>query len=82
MNLCTWLVLGGLAGWLASIIKGANKRMGLLANVATGIIGALVGGWVLRLAGGAGVCGLNLYSLVVATAGAVLLLTVVQAVRK
>lgn len=82
MNFCTWLVLGGLAGWLASIIKGTNARMGLLANVVTGIVGALLGGWLFRLAGGAGVTGFNLYSLLVATVGAVLLLTVMKAVLK
>jgi uncharacterized membrane protein YeaQ/YmgE (transglycosylase-associated protein family) len=82
MNLCTWLVLGGLAGWLASIIKGTNARMGLLANIVTGIVGALLGGWLFRLAGGAGVTGFNLYSLLVATVGAVLLLSVMKAVLK
>jgi uncharacterized membrane protein YeaQ/YmgE (transglycosylase-associated protein family) len=82
MNLCTWLVLGGLAGWLASIIKGTNARMGLMGNLVTGIVGALLGGWLFRLAGGAGVTGFNLYSLLVATAGAVLLLTVMKAVLK
>jgi uncharacterized membrane protein YeaQ/YmgE (transglycosylase-associated protein family) len=82
MNLCTWLVLGGLAGWLASIIKGTNARMGLVANLVTGIVGALLGGWLFRLAGGAGVTGFNLYSLLVATVGAVLLLSVMKAVLK
>ena len=82
MNLCTWLVLGGLAGWFASIIKGTNARMGLVANLVTGIVGALLGGWLFRLAGGAGVTGFNLYSLLVATVGAVLLLTVMKAVLK
>jgi uncharacterized membrane protein YeaQ/YmgE (transglycosylase-associated protein family) len=82
MGLCAWLVLGGLAGWLASIIKGTNARMGMFANIATGIVGAMIGGWVASLLGGAGVTGFNLYSLAVATGGAVILISLIQAIRK
>lgn len=82
MGLCTWLVLGGLAGWLASIIKGTNAKMGMVANIFTGIIGAMVGGWLFHLFGGAGVTGFNLWSLLVATVGSVILLSLLQAIRK
>lgn len=82
MGLCSWLVLGGIAGWLASIIKGTNARMGMFANIIAGIVGAMVGGWVFSFFGGRGVTGFNLYSLLVATVGAVLLLSVLQAIRK
>ena len=82
MGICAWLVLGGIAGWLASIIKGANARMGLVANVFTGIVGAMLGGFVFRMLGGAGVTGFNLWSLFVATAGAVALLSILQALRR
>ena len=81
MGICSWLVLGGLAGWLASIIKGTNAQMGMFANIATGIIGSMIGGWLFSFFGGRGVSGFNLYSLVVATVGAVILITIVQAVR-
>ena len=81
MGICSWLVLGGLAGWLASIIKGTNAQMGMFANIATGIIGSMIGGWLFSFFGGRGVSGINLYSLVVATVGAVILITIVQAVR-
>lgn len=82
MGLCAWLVLGGLAGWLASIIKGTNAKMGMFANIATGIVGAMIGGWVASLLGGTGVTGFNLYSLAVATGGAVILISLLQAIRK
>lgn len=82
MGICAWLVLGGVAGWLASILKGANARMGLVANVAVGIVGAMLGGWLFRVFGGAGVTGFNPYSLLVATVGAVVLLTVLGWVRR
>jgi uncharacterized membrane protein YeaQ/YmgE (transglycosylase-associated protein family) len=82
MGLCTWLVLGGIAGWLASIIKGTNERMGMVANIITGIVGSMLGGWLFSLFGGRGVTGFNLHSLLVATVGAVVLLSVLQAIRK
>lgn len=82
MGICSWLVLGGLAGWLASIIKGTNAQMGMFANIATGIVGAMIGGWLFSFFGGRGVSGINLYSLAVATVGAVILISIVQAVRK
>ncbi|RKH39339.1 GlsB/YeaQ/YmgE family stress response membrane protein [Corallococcus llansteffanensis] len=82
MGICSWLVLGGIAGWLASIIKGTNARMGMLANIIAGIVGAMLGGWVFSFFGGRGVTGFNLYSLLVATVGAVILLSILQAIRK
>lgn len=82
MGICAWLVLGGIAGWIASIIKGTNAKMGLFANIATGVVGSMIGGWLFSLLGGRGVTGLNLYSLAVATVGAVILISIVQAIRK
>ncbi|MFB1482491.1 GlsB/YeaQ/YmgE family stress response membrane protein [Corallococcus sp. RDP092CA] len=82
MNICSLLVLGGIAGWLASIIKGTNARMGMFANVVAGVVGAMVGGWVFRFFGGSDVTGFNLYSLLVATVGAVIFLSILQAIRR
>lgn len=82
MSICSWLVLGGIAGWLASIIKGTNARMGMFANIAAGVVGSMIGGWLFSLLGGRGVTGFNLYSLGVATVGAVILITIVQAIRR
>jgi uncharacterized membrane protein YeaQ/YmgE (transglycosylase-associated protein family) len=78
MSIISWIVLGGVAGWLASIIMKRNSQMGLIANVIAGIVGAAVGGWVFSLFGGAGVTGFNLPSLVVAFVGAVIVLAVVN----
>lgn len=82
MGICSWLVLGGIAGWLASIIKGTNARMGMFANIAAGVVGSMIGGWLFSLLGGRGVTGFNLYSLGVATVGAVIFITIVQAIRR
>lgn len=69
-----WIVLGGLAGWVASMIMGDNKSQGLIGNIVVGIIGGLLGGFVFGLFGGAGVTGFNLWSFLVALVGAVVLL--------
>ena len=82
MCIIGWIVLGGLAGWLASIITGWNDRMGCIANIVVGIVGALIGGWLMSLLGASGVTGFNLASLVVAVIGAVVLLVIVGVLRK
>ncbi len=74
MGILSWIILGGIAGWLASIVMKRNDQMGCLANIAAGVVGALVGGWVFSFFGGASVSGLNLTSLIVAFVGAVIVL--------
>lgn len=78
MSILGWIILGALAGWIASILTNNNAHMGAFANIAVGIVGAFIGGAVMNFFGGAGVTGFNLYSLFVATVGAVLLLFVVN----
>lgn len=75
-----WIVLGGLAGWIASKIAGTDAQQGLLANIVVGIIGGLLGGWVFGLFGGAGVTGFNIWSFLVALVGAVILLFIWKAI--
>jgi uncharacterized membrane protein YeaQ/YmgE (transglycosylase-associated protein family) len=78
MGIISWIVLGGIAGWLASIITKRNDQMGCITNIIAGIVGAAVGGWVFSLFGGQGVTGFNLPSLLVAFVGAVIVLAVVN----
>jgi uncharacterized membrane protein YeaQ/YmgE (transglycosylase-associated protein family) len=78
MGIISWIVLGGIAGWLASIITKRNDQMGCITNIIAGVIGAGVGGWVFSLFGGQGVTGFNLPSLLVAFVGAVIVLAVVN----
>lgn len=47
-NAVFWIVVGGLAGWLASIVARTNERMGCLLNVGVGVVGAVIGGWLFR----------------------------------
>jgi uncharacterized membrane protein YeaQ/YmgE (transglycosylase-associated protein family) len=81
-DLIFWIVLGALAGWIASMIMGRNAQMGALANIIVGIIGAVVGGFVMNSLGGPGVTGFNLYSVLVAIGGAVALLFIVGLFRR
>jgi len=82
MGLIGWIVLGGLAGWIASMIQGADQQMGVFANIFIGIVGAFIGGFVFSLFGGEGVTGFNLYSFLVALVGAVILLAIVKAIKR
>ncbi len=82
MNLIGWLILGALAGWIASMFTGNNRRMGLAANIIVGVIGSSIGGFVFNLLGGKGVTGLNLWSLIVAVVGSVILLAIVNRIQK
>ncbi len=71
-----WIIFGALAGWIASIIMKKNRKMGAIANIIVGIVGAFIGGYIMEFFGAAGVTGFNFYSLFVAILGAVVLLWV------
>ncbi|HEU5122249.1 MAG TPA: GlsB/YeaQ/YmgE family stress response membrane protein [Candidatus Saccharimonadales bacterium] len=81
MSIIAWIILGGLAGWIASMIMKTNEQQGILGNIVIGVIGALIGGFIVQLLGGSGVSEFSLYSLLVATFGAVLLLAVMRSIR-
>lgn len=82
MGIITWIILGALAGWIASMITGKNAQMGAWANIIVGVIGAFIGGFVMNLFGGYGVTGFNVWSLIVSIAGAVILLWIVSFFQK
>ena len=82
MGIILWIILGALAGWIASKIMGTDRKQGLIADVVIGIIGANVGGFVASLLGMGGVNGFNLYSLIIAVAGACLFIWIISLFRK
>lgn len=74
MGIISWIIIGGLAGWLSTKIIKPRKRKGCFTGILLGIVGAFVGGFIMSLIGGTSVTGFNLYSLFVATFGAVVIL--------
>ena len=85
MGLIVWLIVGGLIGWVASMIMKTDAQQGLILNVVVGIVGALLGGWVLSPLLGAGTINSNDFSLAglgVSLLGAVILLAIVNLLRR
>jgi uncharacterized membrane protein YeaQ/YmgE (transglycosylase-associated protein family) len=81
MSILAWIVLGLIAGFIGSKIVNKSGE-GIVMDIVLGIVGALLGGWLFERFGQAGVSGLNLYSLLVAVVGAVVLLVVYHMVRR
>ncbi len=76
-----YLIIGGLAGWIASKFMGTDAEQGIVLNVVVGVVGALIGGFILQLFGVDVNGGGLIFTFLVAIAGAALLLFVVKAVR-
>jgi uncharacterized membrane protein YeaQ/YmgE (transglycosylase-associated protein family) len=75
-----WIILGGLAGWIASMIMGTSDRQGCITDIILGVVGAVIGGFLFSIiAGGDWTTGLNLPSLVVAVIGACIVIAVKRA---
>ena len=79
MGILLWIVFGAIVGWVASMFMGTNE--GLVLDIVLGIIGAVLGGWLMSFIGKSGVTGFNLYSFLVALLGAVVLIAIVKAIR-
>jgi uncharacterized membrane protein YeaQ/YmgE (transglycosylase-associated protein family) len=83
-EIIAWIVIGGLAGWIASMIMGTNASMGPIANIVVGIVGAVIGGFLAGLLGLApdDANAFNLWSLIIAILGAVVLLFLIGLVQR
>ena len=80
MDLIVWILFGGLVGWVASMVMGTGG--GLLWDIGVGIVGAVIGGFIMNLLGQSVVGGFNLYSFLVAVLGACVLIAIVRAMRQ
>ena len=74
MGILSWIIVGGIAGWLSTKIIKPKKKKGCFTGVLLGIVGAIVGGFIVNFFGGYGVTGFNIHSILVATLGAVVLI--------
>lgn len=85
MNFIIWIVVGGILGWIASMIMKTDAQQGMLMNIIVGIIGALLGGWLLAPLFGTGTINqsdFSIGSLLVSLLGAVILLAIVNLLRR
>lgn len=80
MDLIIWIIFGGLVGWIASMVMSTGG--GLLWDIGVGIVGAVIGGFIMNLLGQSGVGGFNLYSFFVAVLGACVLIAIVRAMKQ
>jgi uncharacterized membrane protein YeaQ/YmgE (transglycosylase-associated protein family) len=81
MSIIGWIILGLIAGFIASKIVNRQGE-GFILDIVLGIVGAIVGGWLFGLVGHVGVTGFNLYSMFVAIIGAVVVLVAYHAIRR
>ena len=77
VGIIVWLIIGGIVGWLASLVMKTNAQMGLIANVVVGVVGGAIGSW---LAVQVGIGGGALVSWIMAVAGAALLIFLLRAI--
>jgi len=80
MDILLWIILGAVAGWIADVIM--KSAHGMLEDIILGIIGAFVGGFIMNSFGQPGVTGFNIYSLIVAVIGAVVLIFLGRLIHK
>ncbi|HCM37218.1 MAG: Transglycosylase associated protein [Candidatus Gottesmanbacteria bacterium GW2011_GWB1_43_11] len=81
MGIILWIIFGAIAGWIASVVMKTDSSQGTMTDIIMGIIGAIVGGFLMGLVGQSGVTGFNLYSLIVAVIGAVVVIYVGRMLR-
>lgn len=84
MNFILWLIVGGIVGWLASLIMKTDGQQGILLNIVVGIVGAFIGGWLISPLLGAGTIneGISIMSVIVSLIGAIILLAIVNLFRR
>lgn len=81
MGIVLWIIFGALAGWIASMIMKTDSNQGTMMDIIMGVIGAMVGGFIMNFFGQSGVTGFNINSLAVAVIGAVAVIYVGHALR-
>ncbi|MGZ8164036.1 MAG: GlsB/YeaQ/YmgE family stress response membrane protein [Methylobacter sp.] len=85
MNFIIWIVLGGIIGWLASIVMKTDAQQGYFLNIVVGIVGALIGGWLVSPLVGSSTINqdnFSIPSLIVSFIGAIILLAIVNFIRR
>jgi uncharacterized membrane protein YeaQ/YmgE (transglycosylase-associated protein family) len=81
MGIILFIIMGAIAGWVASMIAGTNAEQGVLGNIVVGVLGAILGGWAANAIFGQGLSGFDIRSFLIALVGSTVLLFVYKAVR-
>jgi len=82
MGIILWIIFGALVGWIASLIMKTDAEQGALLNIIVGVVGAVLGGWIMSYFGTDGVTGFNVSSFIVALIGAIVLIGIVKLLRR
>lgn len=82
MGIILWIIFGALVGWVASLIMKTDAEQGTLLNIVVGVVGSVIGGWLMGVMGKSGVGGFTPYSFLVALLGACVLIAIVKALRR
>ena len=82
MTLIAWIIFGAVAGWIASILTGKNRKMGALANIVVGVLGAFVGAGIMNTLGMSVPVGFSITGLLVAVGGAVVMIMAMGLIRR
>jgi len=81
MNIIILIIFGAIVGWVASMLVGTNSNQGLILDIIVGIVGSIIGGWLVGFFNYGPVTGFNIYSFLVALLGSVVLLAILKVVR-
>lgn len=82
MGIILWIVFGALVGWIASLVMNTDAEQGAVLNIVVGVVGAVIGGWLMNSFGESGVGDFNLYSFLVALLGACVFIALLKIFRR
>ena len=77
-----WIIFGALAGWISSMFMNTDDSQGALGNILMGIVGSIAAGYLMPVLGMSGVTGFNLYSVMVAVIGAIVVIAIVRMIKR
>jgi uncharacterized membrane protein YeaQ/YmgE (transglycosylase-associated protein family) len=81
MGILLWIIFGGIVGWIASLIMNTDSQQGVIMNIIVGVVGAMIGGWIMSSLGETAVTGFNRCGFLVALLGSIILITIIGALR-
>ncbi len=81
MQIILWIIMGGIIGWVASLMMGTDAQQGMFLNIVVGIVGSVLGGWIMSFFGYGNGSTFSVYGFLVALLGSVVLIAIAKALR-